>query len=69
MRNLSGIIKLAGDLAILDSSAVIEASHVTSALKSARPIEEQISEKYDSWWKAGAADYGAKSHKPGPETA
>ncbi len=69
LRNLSGIIKLAGDLAILDRSEFITASHVTSALKSARPIEEQIGEKYDSWWKAGAADYGAKSHKPGPETA
>jgi len=69
LRNLSGIIKLAGDLAILDKSEFIEAKHVSAALKSARPIEDQIHEKYDSWWKAGAADYGAKSHKPGPETA
>lgn len=69
LRNLSGIIKLAGDLATLEKSEFIESQHVISALKSARPIEEQIGEKYDSWWKAGAADYGAKTHKPGPETA
>ncbi|MBI2079597.1 ATP-binding protein [Candidatus Micrarchaeota archaeon] len=69
LRNLSGIIKLAGDLAVLEQSEFIELKHVKDAVKNAKSIEEQVHEKYDNWWKAGSADHGFKSTKAGPETA
>ena len=69
LRNLSGIIKLAGDLAVMEKTELIEKKHVENAMKNARPVEEQIGEKYESWWKAGASDFGMKTHKSGAETA
>ncbi|MBN2477820.1 ATP-binding protein [Candidatus Micrarchaeota archaeon] len=68
LRRLSGIIKLSGDLASVDGSDFIEKKHFERALKNARPIEEQIAEKYDSWWKAGMADSGLNAGKSGSET-
>jgi len=67
LRNLAGLIKLAGDLAISDDSGLIELSHIKLASKNAKSIEEQLIEKYDSYWKAGMADYGMRSKKSGSE--
>lgn len=69
LRNLSGIIKLAGDIAVSENSELIDLNHIKVALKNAKSIEEQIQEKYESWWKAGSADHGFKSTKAGVETA
>ena len=60
LRGLSGIIKLAGDIAVLEGSRFIEVEHVEQAKMKARSIEEQIAARYDSWWKAGMSDYGTK---------
>jgi len=60
LRDLSGIIKLAGDLAILDGSELITGEYVRRAIRESKSIEEQVSERYDSWWKAGMSDYGTK---------
>ena len=68
LRNLAGIIKLAGDTAIAESSEFVEVSHVKLAIKNSKSIEEQLRDKYDTWWKAGSADYGMSSPKTGPET-
>ena len=69
LRNLSGIIKLAGDAAISESSTIIEKSHIEYAIRNSKSVEDQIGEKYGSWWKAGASDHGTSAVKPGPETA
>ncbi|MFA6530419.1 MAG: ATP-binding protein [Candidatus Micrarchaeia archaeon] len=69
LRNLSGMIKMAGDLAVVEGVPLIDKKHVVDSIASARPIEEQIHEKYENWWKAGSADYGMKNHKGGAETA
>ncbi|MDD5022797.1 MAG: ATP-binding protein [Candidatus ainarchaeum sp.] len=68
LRNLSGLIKLSGDMAVFENSELIEANHVKKALKTSKPIEEQIYERYDSYWKAGMADYSIKDKKSGMET-
>jgi ATP-dependent Lon protease len=60
MRGLSGLIKLAGDLAVLDGSPFITAKHVRQAREKALTIEEQLSSRYDQWWKAGMSDYGMR---------
>lgn len=63
LRNLAGIIKLAGDLAILEKSEYIDENHIKAAIDKGKTIEEQINDKYGSWWKAGISDYGGKKRK------
>ncbi|MEM4360146.1 MAG: ATP-binding protein [Candidatus Bilamarchaeaceae archaeon] len=69
LRNLSGIIKMAGDKAKKEQKAFIERDDIIFALKVARPVEEQLKEKYGNWWKSGMADYGIEDSKVGTETA
>jgi len=69
LRNLSGIIKMAGDMAKTDSKEFIEKNYVERAIKESKPIEEKVREKYGSWWAAEAADYGTKTERAGSETA
>lgn len=66
-RNLSGLIRLAGDLAKAEKSGLIEKGHVRSAVRFAKSAEEQLSEKYENLWSAGMADFGMRSKK-GSET-
>ncbi|MCK4319759.1 ATP-binding protein [Candidatus Micrarchaeota archaeon] len=65
LRKLSGILKLAGDLAL--DEGLIEQSHIKKAIKESKTIEEQITERYDNWWVAQGADFGLRSKK-GSET-
>ncbi len=63
LRGMSGLIKLAGDFAIVDKSRFISPLHVKEALKYSRSVEEQIQEAYPNWWKAGMADFAVKEGK------
>lgn len=56
LRELSGIIRLAGDFAVSDKLSVIERDDVLLALKRGRNVEEQLQDKYGSVWKAGASE-------------
>ncbi|VVB66565.1 Archaeal Lon protease [Candidatus Gugararchaeum adminiculabundum] len=58
LRGLAGVIKLAGDEASVDGIELIDENYVKKALLKSKTIEEQVSERYDSWWKAGQADAG-----------
>ncbi|MBN1169975.1 AAA family ATPase [Candidatus Micrarchaeota archaeon] len=69
LRNLAGIIKMAGDIATVEKKELIERKDVVKAIRESRPIEEKIREKYGNWWSAGSADYGVQNEKAGPETA
>jgi len=69
LRNLSGLIKMSGDVAKMEKSELIERKHVLKAIRSAKPIEDQLRDKYGNWWKTEAADYGIGKPKVGPETA
>lgn len=69
LRNLSGIIKMAGDLAATEKKEFIDKKDVEIAIRENKPIEEKVRDKYGSWWAAESADYGVKSEKAGPETA
>jgi predicted ATP-dependent protease len=66
-RNLSGLIRLAGDLAKSGSSELIEKNHVQDAIRHAKSAEEQLQERYENPWSAGMADYGVRTKK-GSET-
>jgi ATP-dependent Lon protease len=69
LRNLTGIIKMAGDMATTAKKDLIEKNDVEIAIREAKPIEEKVREKYGSWWAAESADYGVKTERTGPETA
>jgi len=69
LRLLAGIIRMAGDLAVLDESKFIEKKHILGAIKNSKSIEEQLNDKYGSVWKAGTSDFASKSPKSGAETA
>ncbi len=63
LRKLAGIVKLAGDLAVVESSDYIEEKHIREAIHNAKTVEEQIKERYSNWWKAGSSDYGLPAYK------
>ncbi|MCX6695864.1 MAG: Lon protease family protein, partial [Candidatus Altiarchaeota archaeon] len=48
LRDLGGVIRLAGDYAILEGSEYIEAKHFEKSLKEAKSIEHQLKDKYGS---------------------
>ena len=70
LRAMSGIIKLAGDLATYDDSEVIKDKHVVKAYKEAKSIEEQLIDRYGSLYKAQFSDYEyLRKKKPNIGTA
>ncbi|UCD04182.1 MAG: ATP-dependent protease LonB [Candidatus Woesearchaeota archaeon] len=46
LRDLGGLVRAAGDLALEDNSKYVKAQHVISAKKLARPLEQQIADEY-----------------------
>lgn len=67
LRMLSGAIKMAGDIATSEGRGAITAQDVKFAIANSRPIEEQASDKYGSWYKASQADFGLKKESSGTE--
>ena len=57
LRNLSGIIRLAGDIAIQNESDFIEDKHVKQAITKNKSVEEQLKTEYGNLYKAGESDY------------
>jgi len=51
LRDLGGVIRLAGDLAHDEKSKYIEVEHVKNAIDECKPIEYQLQERYGSVWK------------------
>jgi ATP-dependent Lon protease len=69
LRELSGIIRLAGDFAISNSHDLISDEDVKSAFKRGRNIEEQLQDKYGSVWKAGASELSREKKKEQKEVS
>ncbi len=67
LRILAGTIKMAGDIASSEGSKLITKDNMKFAIENSRPIEEQASDKYGSWYKASMSDYGFKRDKSGSE--
>ena len=49
LRDMGGLIRAAGDIAIDDGKELILGKHVKQALKRSRPVEEQIRERYGAF--------------------
>lgn len=56
LRELGGLIRAAGDLAVFDKSKLITADHIKRALRRSRPVEDQIKEKYGSYQRGMSKD-------------
>ncbi|MEW5955996.1 MAG: ATP-binding protein [Candidatus Micrarchaeota archaeon] len=65
LRELSGILRLAGDLATGESAPLVERKHVEAAVKRGCNIEQQLKEKYGSVWKANVSE-SALNPQPSP---
>ncbi|MCX8174293.1 MAG: AAA family ATPase [Thermoplasmata archaeon] len=62
LRELGGLVRAAGDLAVISRSEYIDAEHIKKALEHAKTAEEQIMEKYGSL-QAGVSRELADSQK------
>jgi ATP-dependent Lon protease len=56
LRELGGLVRAAGDLAVMDGSEFITEEHIKKALRRSRPAEEQIKERYGSYNKGLSKD-------------
>jgi ATP-dependent Lon protease len=66
LRELGGVVRTAGDMAVLEKAKSIEPEHVKQAMKRCKSAEEQIKERYGSYYGGLARDItGAqKSQSP-----
>ena len=69
LRELSGIIRLAGDFAIANGDKLISAEDVRLAFKRGRNIEEQLQDKFGSVWNAGARELAREKKKEQKEVS
>lgn len=56
LRELGGLLRTAGDLAVRDKSRYIKEEHIKEAIEHAKTAEEQIKDKYGSLYKGLARD-------------
>ncbi|HHQ44897.1 MAG TPA: Lon protease family protein [Candidatus Altiarchaeales archaeon] len=56
LRDLGGVVRLAGDMAVVEGAGLIEKRHVERALKDSTSIEQQLREKYGSVFRGLSKD-------------
>jgi ATP-dependent Lon protease len=56
LRELGGVIRAAGDLALITRSEFIEEKHIRVALEKCKSAEEQIKDRYGSYYRGISAD-------------
>ena len=56
LRELGGLIRAAGDIAVIEGAEFITGDHIRRALKRSRSVEEQIRERYGSYNKGLSKD-------------
>lgn len=64
LRELGGLIRTAGDMAVIEGEKLIKENHIKEAIERAKTAEEQIKEKYGSLYKGLARDVSS-SQKEG----
>jgi ATP-dependent Lon protease len=65
LRGLSGIIKLAGDAAMMEKSEFIDKRHIESAILKAKTIEQQAEGRYGMTWRTITNDENIKMPESG----
>ncbi|MFH1404074.1 MAG: ATP-binding protein [Candidatus Altiarchaeota archaeon] len=51
LRDLGGVVRMAGDLAVLEDAGMIEGRHIRKSLEDVKSIEHQLQERYGTLWK------------------
>ncbi len=67
LRELGGVIRAAGDIAVIEGSRYIEAEHIIAALKKTRPVEEQIRDRYGNFYRAVSDEMTTSQKQSGSE--
>src|SRR5438128_9582174 len=66
LRELGGLIRSAGDIAVTEQAKRIEADHVQRAIKVSRSIEDQIRERYGSYTAGVGTDLSPAQREASP---
>lgn len=66
LRELGGLIRAAGDLAVTEGSSAVKADHIRRALKRARTAEDQIRDRYGSYMAGLGSDISAGQREASP---
>ena len=66
LRELGGLIRAAGDIAISEEGSLIEARHIKEALKRSRTVEEQIRDRYGNYYGALQQDISGSQKESSP---
>lgn len=66
LRELGGLIRAAGDVAVVEGAELIEARHIKEALRRSRPVEEQIKERYGSYIGGVSSDVSSSERDSSP---
>ncbi|MCJ7488661.1 MAG: AAA family ATPase, partial [Thermoplasmata archaeon] len=66
LRELGGLVRAAGDIAIGEQAKYIEGKHIRDALRRARPVEEQIRERYGSYLGGVSKDMSISEKESSP---
>ncbi len=66
LRELGGLLRAAGDIAVVEEARLIEAKHIREALRRARPVEEQIKDRYGSYMGGVASDATTSEKESSP---
>jgi ATP-dependent Lon protease len=51
LRDLGGVVRMAGDFAVLDGAKLIEPKHVRRSIQESKSIESQLEDRYGSIWR------------------
>jgi len=62
LRDLGGVVRMAGDMAVMKGKDLIEEKHMSFAIKKSLSIEEQIIRRYKTFENAMQRDYSSAQH-------
>jgi ATP-dependent Lon protease len=66
LRELGGLIRAAGDLAVVEGAELITSKHIAKAVQRSRSAEEQIKERYGSYTKGLGTDISPAQKERSP---
>lgn len=66
LREMGGIVRSAGDIAVTEEAELIEAKHVREGIERSRTVEEQIKEKYGSYQAGVSKDISSSQKEVSP---
>jgi len=66
LRELGGLIRAAGDLAVGENAELITATHISKAVERSKSAEEQIKDRYGSYTKGLGTDISSAQKEKSP---